>query len=63
MDNQLPKTIGMPAKNALEFIGVTTLDQVANYSEEELLQIHGVGPKAVKILKELLKENNLSLKI
>lgn len=56
--NGFPK-IGSPAYNALKHKGIT-LSDLPNYSEKELLEIHGVGPKAVKILSEYLKEKGLS---
>ncbi|MBC2115554.1 nuclear transport factor 2 family protein [Listeria booriae] len=51
--------IGKPATNALQNIGVTTLEQVAAMDEPTLLKIHGVGPKAIKILREALTEKEL----
>lgn len=42
--------IGRPATSALAAIGVTTLEQVIDYSEPELLALHGVGPKAIRLL-------------
>ncbi|MEV1118450.1 hypothetical protein AB0I91_25575 [Actinosynnema sp. NPDC049800] len=50
----LPKGIGRPATRALTAIGVTTLAQVAGLSDAELLAVHGVGPKAVRVLREAL---------
>lgn len=50
----LPK-IGRPAASALLSIGVSTLGQVAAMSEAELLALHGVGPRAVRILREALQ--------
>lgn len=50
----LPKAIGRPATQALAGAGITTLDQVAVLTEAELLAMHGVGPKAVRILGEAL---------
>ncbi|GIG88176.1 hypothetical protein [Plantactinospora endophytica] len=50
----LPKAIGRPATRALTGAGITTLDQVAELTEAELLAMHGVGPKAVRILGETL---------
>jgi len=50
-------TIGRPATEALALRGITTLDQVAEHTEEELLSLHGVGPKAIRILGEALAEN------
>ena len=54
--------IGKPATNALQNIGINDLEQLTHYSEKTLLQIHGVGPKAVRILKETLESQNLSFK-
>ncbi|QQQ73557.1 hypothetical protein IOD16_19910 [Saccharothrix sp. 6-C] len=50
----LPKGIGRPAARALAALGVTTLAQVARLSDAELLAVHGVGPKAVRVLREEL---------
>ncbi len=52
--------IGKPATRALAAAGITTLDQVATRSEAELLAMHGVGPKAVRILGEALAERGSS---
>lgn len=54
----LPR-IGRPATAALALIDVTTLEQVAARSERELLALHGVGPKAVRILKAELTAHGL----
>jgi hypothetical protein len=48
----LPKAIGGPATRALAGAGVTTLRQVGEMSDADLLAMHGVGPKAVRILRE-----------
>lgn len=50
----LPRAIGNPATRALANVGITTLAQVAEVSEAELLAMHGVGPKAVRLLGEAL---------
>lgn len=59
--SDFPK-IGLPATNALAVEGYTQLKQLTKLSEAELLQMHGVGPKAVRILKEALKAKGLSFK-
>jgi hypothetical protein len=46
--------IGRPAASALGLAGITSLDDVAEHTEAELLELHGVGPKAVRILREAL---------
>jgi len=58
-ESDLPK-IGQPATRALAHIGYVRLDQVATMSERELLNLHGVGPKAVRILREALAERGMS---
>ncbi|MER7209540.1 hypothetical protein [Streptosporangium sp. NPDC000239] len=51
----LPKAIGGPATRALAGVGITTLAQVAELTEAELMAMHGVGPKAVRVLGEALR--------
>jgi len=59
--NTFPK-IGAPATRALEAAGYSRLEQLTNVTEAELGQLHGMGPKALGILRETLKENGLSFK-
>ena len=54
--------IGGPARDALEVVGVTRLDQLPAWTEKELLAVHGVGPKAVRILREALAERGLAFR-
>jgi hypothetical protein len=44
--------IGAPATRALAEAGITQLSQLSQYSEAELLKLHGFGPKAIRILRE-----------
>jgi hypothetical protein len=55
----LPNEIGKTAARELQIHGITTLAQVSSRSKKELLAIHGVGPKAVRILGEALTEKGL----
>lgn len=55
--HNLPSSIGKPATNALLAANITTLKQIAELSDEELLALHGVGPKAVRILREEIKKD------
>ena len=50
----LPRAIGMPATQALIRAGNTNLAQVAGLTDAELLAMHGVGPRAVRLLREAL---------
>jgi len=54
--------IGAPATRALEAAGYSRLEQLTKISEAELGQLHGMGPKALGILRETLKEKGLSFK-
>jgi len=56
----LPRGIGKPATQALALIGLHRLEQLTKVSEAELLQLHGVGPKAIRVLRESLAERGLS---
>jgi large subunit ribosomal protein L21 len=58
----LPEGIGKPATRALEEAGLDTLEKVADKTEAEVLDLKGVGPKAVEGLKEALAGAGLSLK-
>jgi hypothetical protein len=55
----LPK-IGAPATRALTLAGYTRLSQLTKVSEAELLKLHGVGPKAIRILRQTLAETGAS---
>lgn len=59
-DTDFPKT-SKPAERALISAGYTRLEQLSGVSEKELLKLHGMGPKAIRILKEALKERGMSL--
>ena len=50
----LPPGIGGPATAALALVGITTLDDVRGVDLDELLRLHGVGPKAIRVLREAL---------
>jgi hypothetical protein len=58
----LPRGIGRPATQALMSAGVTTLAEVAEFTEAELRAMHGVGPKAVSVLREALVANGSSFR-
>jgi DNA-directed RNA polymerase alpha subunit len=59
-NHEFPKAIGNPATNALLHAGYTKLEQLTQMTEKEILNLHGVGPKAVAILRETLAEKGLS---
>lgn len=49
-----------PARRALEREGITTLLKLSKHTEKELLQLHGIGPGSIPILRNALKEEGLS---
>jgi len=51
---ELTPRIGKVARRELAVHGVTRYDELAARSRAELLTIHGVGPKAIRILGEEL---------
>ncbi|OGD08283.1 hypothetical protein A2397_03570 [Candidatus Amesbacteria bacterium RIFOXYB1_FULL_44_23] len=55
--------IGAPAFRAIDSIGITRLTQLIKHSEQELFVLHGLGPKAIKLLRERLTEKGYHLLI
>ncbi|MCW3159643.1 hypothetical protein [Micropruina sonneratiae] len=47
----LPTALGRPATRALAAAGFRTLDDLDGISEQVLLALHGVGAKAITILR------------
>jgi hypothetical protein len=48
--------IGRPAVNALAQAGYTQLEDLRGVQPQQLLELHGVGPKAVRILEQALSD-------
>lgn len=58
-ENDLPVGIPKPALRALEAAGYKNLTDFTRVSEEELLRLHGMGPKAVRIIVAALETQGL----
>jgi hypothetical protein len=56
-----PKGVGAPATRALGAAGYTELKQLAGVPVAELKRLHGMGPKALRVLQEALEQQGLSL--
>lgn len=52
----LPRAIGKVATRALSGAGITRLEQLSDVSEADLRRLHGVGPKAIEILRRALAD-------
>ncbi|GIO41005.1 DNA-binding protein [Paenibacillus apis] len=58
-ENDLPN-MGKTANRVLHNAGFYRLEQFIKVTESDILKLHGVGPKAVRILNDALKEKGLS---
>ena len=58
--SDIPTKIGQPALRALQSVGYSKLMQLTKVSEAELGRLHGMGPKALRILREALEAKGLS---
>lgn len=59
--DELPR-IGAPATRALAGIGVTRLSQLTEHHAVDLRKLHGMGPRAITLLRQALAEQDLSLR-
>ena len=60
-DHGLPSGIGAPATRALTGAGYERLAQLDGVPRAELAALHGVGPKALRVLDEALEAQGLAL--
>ncbi|SFI50872.1 hypothetical protein SAMN02799624_01114 [Paenibacillus sp. UNC496MF] len=58
----LPAGLSKPARRALANAGLTGLAQVARLSAGEFLALHGIGPKAVDLIREAMAVKGLGFK-
>ena len=49
-----------PARRALQRKGIGSLNQLAEFSKKEIAALHGMGPKALQILENLLNASHLN---
>jgi hypothetical protein len=59
--DELPR-IGASATRALASIGVHRLSQVSEHRAPDLLALHGMGPRALAILRQALADRGLVLR-
>ena len=60
MKSDFLSLLSAPAQRALENAGIVTLAELAQYSEREILALHGMGPKSLPILRQALQEVDLA---
>jgi hypothetical protein len=61
-DNFLEGIIAMPARRALKKENINSLEKLSDYSENEILQLHGFGKNAIEKLKNYMAENDVFFK-
>jgi hypothetical protein len=62
MRDAFPRGVGQPALRALAARRLLTMEQLTTVTETELLAMHGMGPKAVRILRDAMQLRGLSLR-
>ncbi len=58
----LPAGLSAPAQRALDQAGITRLEQLAEKTESEIKHLHGIGPKALDLLRDTLAKYGLSFR-
>lgn len=58
--SDLPITLAKPAQRALEGAGYLRLEQFTKLSDTDVLQLHGMGPKAMEQIRHALAAKGLS---
>ena len=56
----LPRSIGAPATRALNAAGHPTLESLNGVPLADVRKLHGIGPKALRILAEQMRQRGLS---
>lgn len=51
-----------PARNALLYYNIDTIEKLSTFTEKEILNIHGIGKASIPLLKEALKKQGLTFK-
>ena len=59
-ESEFPRSIGRVATRTLGEHGYATFESLTRVSARELLALHGIGPKAIRILSEELDARGLS---
>ena len=59
-ESDLPTGLARPAQRALAGAGYTRLEQLTRVTEDEVLELHGMGHKALDQLRRALAERGLS---
>jgi hypothetical protein len=55
-------TLGAPARRALENQNIKSLKQLSQYTEKQILKLHGMGKTTIPKLKDALEAEGLTFK-
>ncbi len=62
LQSDFPEKLGAPALRALHNAKIKNLAQLAKHTEADILELHGMGPKALSMLKPALKKAGYAFK-
>lgn len=55
-NSNLPPGLSQPAQRALAAAGIQNLEQLSRFSEGEIKKLHGIGPRAMDLLRKAMEE-------
>jgi uncharacterized protein YdhG (YjbR/CyaY superfamily) len=58
----IPANLGAPAMRALAIANIDSLATLARYTEAEILALHGIGPRALPLLRAALQQAGLAFR-
>lgn len=61
-ESDWPPGLAAPARRALDSAGIARLEQLTRHSQAEVERLHGIGPKALTLLRRALAAKGLSFK-
>ncbi len=54
--------LSSPARNALIEADILTVERLAEYTQKEILALHGMGAKSLPVLEQALASKNLDFR-
>lgn len=61
-DSGLLAVLSAPARRALETKNIKTVEDLSQYTQKEIMSLHGIGPSSIPRLLAELKKSNLNFK-
>ena len=59
-NGDFPAGLSQPALRALNNAGITSLEQLSRFPEKAIADLHGMGPKGIRMLREALADRGLA---